>query len=64
MKYKTMKEIEERKAQILKEMESATDERKAVLMDEMLNMGESLGEAYIKTRRTAGFFGCYGAWDW
>jgi NAD-dependent deacetylase len=52
-----------RLCQILKEMESATDERKSVLMHEMRKMGETLGEAYVKVvRQMTGSFGCYGAW--
>lgn len=52
-----------RLCQNLKEMESATDERKAVLMNEMRKMGETLGEAYVKVvRQMTGSFSCYGAW--
>lgn len=44
-------------------MELATDERKAILMDEMREMGETLGEAYVKVvRQMTSSFGCYGAW--
>lgn len=52
-----------RLCQSLKKMESATDERKSVLMDEMREMGETLGEAYVKViRQMSSSFGCYGAW--